>query len=242
MNYAYETDDNCSTKALRLWGWLYTMKTQLSFVSWRLLPTGQKVLTLNHSRGAVKLQVVPHLNSKFRFALLTIKFLDWRPIETGRSWTDARSTRGIVPQGKSLGNSNFYLNYLKVPYPYSKGYVEDHNGWNYLTPGYSSHSQDQGYFGRYRNEHSNGYSSYSGYLSSGGQGKLAKSPFVWSLSFVGWWALFQEMLVCGCPERVLRFHFHRLDLAWFVWWCKKETWLPKDESNDGDDVRTGGSY
>ena len=171
MNYAYKPDDNCSTKALRLWGWLYTMKTQLSFVSWRLLPTGQKVLTLKHSRGAVKLQVVPHLNSKFRFALLTIKFLDWRPIETGRSWTDARSTRGIVPQGKSLGNSNFYLNYLKVPYPYSKGYVEDHNGWNYLTPGYSSDSQDQGYFARSRNEHSNSYSSYSGYISSGGQGK-----------------------------------------------------------------------
>ena len=108
-------------------------------------------------------------------------------METGRSWTDARYTRGIVPQGKSLGNSNFYLNYLKVPYPYSRGYVEDHNGWNYLTPGYSSDSQDQGYYARSRNEHSNNYSSYSGYISSGGQGKLAKSSFVWSRSFVGWW-------------------------------------------------------
>ena len=166
---------------------------------------------MNLSRGAVKLQVVPPLNSKLQ--LSSQRLLDWRPMETGRSWTDARSTRGIVPQEKSLGNSNLYLNYLKVPYPYSRGYVEDHNGWNYLTPGYSSDSQDQGYYARSRNGHSNNYSSYSGYISSGGQGKLAKSSFVWSRSFVGWWAFFQEMLVCGRPERVLRFHFHRLDRA-----------------------------
>ena len=121
-------------------------------------------------------------------------------METGRSWTDARSTRGFVPQGKSLGNSNFYLNYLKVPYPYSRGYVEDHNVWNYLTPGYFSDSHDQGYDARSRNEHSNNYSSYSGYISSGGQGKLAKSSFVWSRSFVGWWAFFSRNVCVWAPR------------------------------------------
>ena len=121
-------------------------------------------------------------------------------METGRSWTDAKTAGGIVPQGKSLENSNFDLNYPKAPYPYSRGYVEGHYGWNYLTPGYSSDSQDQGYDAISRNEHSNSYSSNSGYISSGGQGKLAKSSFVWSRSFVGWWAFFSRNVCVWAPR------------------------------------------
>ena len=108
------------------------------------------------------------------FALIFLQFnskLDWRPMEIGKSWRDARSARRIVPQGTSLENSNFYSKNLKIPYPSLRGYVEDHNGWNYLTPGYFSDSQDQGYYARSGNEHSNSHSGYYGFLSSGGQGK-----------------------------------------------------------------------
>ena len=128
-------------------------------------------------------------------------------MEIGKSWRDARSARRIVPQGTSLENSNFYSKNLKIPYPSLRGYVEDHNGWNYLTPGYFSDSQDQGYYARSGNEHSNSPSGYYGFISSVGQGKLAKGSFVWSRSFVGRWAFFQKNVGGGKPTEGVEVSF-----------------------------------